>query len=586
MKSSISAHCRFWLVLILVSAAPCFADEVATPAYTLEVVAPSPVKEAVLQSLDLTRWQSYTGITPEFFELLLAEARTQARGAAETEGYFSAKIDSDVDRSTTPMTVRIRIELGQPTMVTEVSLTVTGEATQTPAGAAQISALKSAWSLPTGTIFRQAAWAAAKGSAVRALAVDRYAAARLTASQATIDPETRTAQLTVSIDSGPPFDFGQLEISGLQDYAPALVQNLTTFRPGDPYSAERLDTFVRRLNGSGYFSSAEATISTDPAAAPAAPVRVRVIEAPRRKISTGIGFSTDTLYRGQLTYDTTLVDRNALRVRTDLDIESKIQSATLRLRPAPSTPLYADGYSTIFAHTDISGLRTDEGTLDWTRKSSNERNQTTYLIGAYASRQIPSGAVSADAHALYFEYGRTWRNVDNLLTPGRGNILNLQIGVAPPGASTTGFARGIAQFAQWIPLNAATDLVLKAEAGAVSAKLAQDVPIQLLFRTGGDTTVRGYEYQSLGPRVGDATVGGKYYALASVEVVRWVAPSWGVAIFVDAGNAADNARDLSPALGYGVGARLRTPIGPFRLDVAYGQETHGVRLHLSVGLSF
>ncbi len=118
MKSSISAHCRFWLVLILVSAAPCFADEVATPAYTLEVVAPSPVKEAVLQSLDLTRWQSYTGITPEFFELLLAEARTQARGAAETEGYFSAKIDSDVDKSTTPMTVRIRIELGQPTMVT------------------------------------------------------------------------------------------------------------------------------------------------------------------------------------------------------------------------------------------------------------------------------------------------------------------------------------------------------------------------------------------------------------------------------------------------------------------------------------
>jgi translocation and assembly module TamA len=68
--------------------------------------------------------------------------------------------------------------------------------------------------------------------------------------------------------------------------------------------------------------------------------------------------------------------------------------------------------------------------------------------------------------------------------------------------------------------------------------------------------------------------------------VRWIADSWGIAAFVDAGNAADRGSDLKPVYGYGVGARLRTPIGPMRLDVAYGEATRTVRLHLSVGLAF
>ena len=54
----------------------------------------------------------------------------------------------------------------------------------------------------------------------------------------------------------------------------------------------------------------------------------------------------------------------------------------------------------------------------------------------------------------------------------------------------------------------------------------------------------------------------------------------------DAGNAIDSLSDIHLAAGYGVGARVRTPIGPFRLDVAYGQDAKSVRLHFSVGLSF
>jgi translocation and assembly module TamA len=98
--------------------------------------------------------------------------------------------------------------------------------------------------------------------------------------------------------------------------------------------------------------------------------------------------------------------------------------------------------------------------------------------------------------------------------------------------------------------------------------------------------VRGYAYQSLGVEEGDATVAGRYYALLSVELIRWFNETWGIAAFVDAGNAFDAGDEFSFAAGYGLGARLRTPIGPFRLDVAYGEQTRKVRLHFSVGLSF
>jgi translocation and assembly module TamA len=74
--------------------------------------------------------------------------------------------------------------------------------------------------------------------------------------------------------------------------------------------------------------------------------------------------------------------------------------------------------------------------------------------------------------------------------------------------------------------------------------------------------------------------------VASVEIDHWINEAFGLAAFVDAGNATDALGSFDPAIGYGVGGRLRTPIGPFRLDVAYGEQVKKVRVHFSVGLSF
>jgi translocation and assembly module TamA len=111
-------------------------------------------------------------------------------------------------------------------------------------------------------------------------------------------------------------------------------------------------------------------------------------------------------------------------------------------------------------------------------------------------------------------------------------------------------------------------------------------PAAFLFRAGGDQSVRGYGYQSLGVTEGDATVGGRYLTTGSVEVVQWLTPQWGAAVFVDFGNAANTLQDLKPLYGYGLGARWKSPVGPIGADIAYGQETGEYRMHFNIGVAF
>ena len=152
------------------------------------------------------------------------------------------------------------------------------------------------------------------------------------------------------------------------------------------------------------------------------------------------------------------------------------------------------------------------------------------------------------------------------------------------------FSRAYGRLTWYKPLGGDWYATLRTEAGQVFARDSVGVPDTLLFRAGGDESVRGYAYRTLAPVDIDGTIiGGNVLATASVEVAHPLAPSlpnlWG-AVFVDAGRAALSWTDFKPARGYGVGVRYRSPVGPLRVDLAYGEELRKFRLHLSVGIAF
>ena len=144
-----------------------------------------------------------------------------------------------------------------------------------------------------------------------------------------------------------------------------------------------------------------------------------------------------------------------------------------------------------------------------------------------------------------------------------------------------------------VPLGAGDSrLALRAEGGAVIGARQARLPATQLFRTGGDATVRGYAYRSIGIPLGGNWVGpGRLMALGSVEWQRPIAQQrWpGLlehVLFVDVGSVANHASDLRAHWGVGTGLRLITPVGPMELDLAYGLQSHEVRLHMRVGFNF
>ena len=554
--------------------------------YRVDIDAPGDIAAALRGAVDLIRWQDYEDMTEDLFDRLQRDAVPQAREAAATQGFFSASVDVKVDRTATPVRVSLRVIPGTPTRIERVAIDVTGPAEESPAGRAAISKLRDEWLLPKGDVFRQETWTAAKRVAVSMLAASSYAAAKLTASEAKIDPTANSADLSVSIDSGPPFRIGAIEIQGLKKYTPELVRNFANVHPGDPFGQEALDDYVRRLLASGYFASVQASIDTNVENADSATVTLSVLEAPARRLEFGAGYSTDTQYQGSISYTDLNVDDHGLQMYASARVESKVQQADLRFVRPPNESGWIDTYATGIQRTDIENLVTRTAAVTWRRRGISERSTPAFGIGFYGNEQTPSGFPTERAHALYVDGEYTWRDVDNLLQPTRGWMVNGQLGAGVPGASTESFARAIGRAIAWWPFTRSDVLIARADVGAVIAQSRVGVPSNFLFRTGGDTTVRGYAFESLGVALGDAVVGGRYQAVTSAEVNHWFNETWGLAAFVDAGNATDELNDFHLALGYGVGGRLRTPIGPFRLDIAYGQDVHSVRVHFSVGLSF
>jgi translocation and assembly module TamA len=107
------------------------------------------------------------------------------------------------------------------------------------------------------------------------------------------------------------------------------------------------------------------------------------------------------------------------------------------------------------------------------------------------------------------------------------------------------------------------------------------------FFAGGDVSVRGYAYNSLGPTdpLG-AVIGGSNLLVGSVEIDQQIAGNWAIAAFVDSGNAYDKIKDFDPATGVGAGIRWFSPLGPIRIDIAVPLEKDApddYRLHITLG---
>jgi translocation and assembly module TamA len=557
--------------------------------YAIEMQVPLAQRSMMESHLDLYRWRDNERMDENQLRRLVRLAPAQIAEFLATLGYYDPQISVSLESSEDDKwRVLVTIVPGEVVRVGSIDLQLKGPLADGSTQSRQrLSAIQQSWSLGENAVFRHEDWEAAKRNALKSLLLDGFPAATVAESHATVDQVSRTVNLQLVLDSGPAFTFGALDVKGLKRYPMSIVERLNPIRPGDPYSQARLLELQSRLQDSAYFAGATVTVEADAERNLLVPIQVEVTENLSRKLGFGMGLSTDVGGRGQVDYrDLNFLDR-AWRLSSALKLDSRSQSLGAEVQLPLTEDGYRDSVSSLMERADIQGEITNKLVLGGKRSLSRGKNESSYGVRYFLEQQEVAGVRNEPATALVPNYSWTRRDVDNLVYPTQGYLLTLQADVAAKSLfSDRDFVRGYGRIVYFYPMGKRDQLVLRGELGAVASEGRDGIPTDFLFRTGGDQTVRGYAYQSLGISERNAIVGGRYLAVASAEYVHWFVPQWGAAAFVDWGNAADSLGDLKPVRGYGVGARWKSPVGPLNLDVAYGDKTQALRLHFSVGFSF
>jgi translocation and assembly module TamA len=567
--------------------------------YELDVAAPEDVRPLLRNYLDLARFQNAPateGINTAELDRLVAAAPAQVRTLLETEGYFDAKVvvTRSVGAQGLPL-LRVQVDVGPRTRIEAFTLDAEGPLkAAADAGDAkaveQLATWRRQWLLQPGEPFRQSDWSSAKNTAIANLRAEGYPAAEWKNTNAQVDAPTQLAQLNLVVDSGPLFRLGALKIEGLERHDDSTVRRLVTYTPGAPHSERLLLDFQERLQKVGLFEGASVEIDPDPAKADAAEVRVRVKELPLQQATIGVGYSANTGPRVTLEHTTRRVFDLPWIAKNKFELGPDLQVWQGDLTSHPREGLYRNLVGGTWERLDSA----DELRTSWSarlgRTQDTPRIERLYFA-EYVHTRLETSAGDSNDEALSYNYHWVYRDVDSVLLPTRGATYSAQgaVGYARSTTQENGpFTRAYGRVTWYRPLGARLATV-RAEAGQVFVADNIGVPDPLLFRAGGDESVRGYAYRTLGPTVNGTVTSGRVLFSGSAELARPISarqPAFLWAVFVDAGNAAFEWKDLRPAFGYGVGLRWRSPVGPLRLDLAYGEEVRKVRGHLSVGIAF
>ncbi|AVR98597.1 autotransporter assembly complex protein TamA [Pseudoduganella armeniaca] len=571
--------------------------------YNVRINAPGDLDDLLEENLDLLRYRGNPRTDREQLRRMVRTTPAQAKTLLATEGYYSPEVTVRLDDSGGTPNVIVDVTPGEPVLVGAVEIVLNGFES-TGESPFDKEALRASWPLPEGEIFKQDDWERAKRAILRAVVQTRYPRAQLTESVATVDPETHRALLRVALDSGPEMRFGELKIEGLKRYPESVIRNLNVIQPGDVYNEAALQSFQAKLQDTGYFSGVEVSADLNalisqqrdaaadkqagtpqPATIAPLPLLVRVVENKRKNASVGVGISTNTGARTSVSYDDLAIW--GLRMKSALTLEQKKQNAHADFFFPTTKDGYNDSFGAALDREDIEGetIRSASvyGKRAWGTPQLERSISAEYLN---ESRSV-AGAEPTHAASLPFTYAVTWRKLDNLVFPTKGYVLNATAGGAVlPILTDEKFIRVTARGITYRPLNPKNLFIFRGELGALKSGNKHGVPATYLFRAGGDNSVRGYGYQELGVREGDATVGGRYLLTASAEYQYWFKPNWGAAAFYDTGNAADSLSDIHPKSGYGIGARYKSPVGPINVDLAYGHAVRKGRLHFSLGFTF
>jgi surface antigen len=548
----------------------------------------SEVKSMLEEYLPLITQQQDEELDKEQVGFLAEETPDNVKTMLKTKGYFNGSVNVQDNGSS----YTVAVNPGPRTKIDNVSVAILGDILSDNNLAEYYQKAMANWQQPVGEYFDQDGWSGSKTSVLSAVTRKKYPLAKLSNSQATVNPNNNTADLNVTVESNRPIYFGDFEITGTRRYPENVVAGLARFKPGAPYDLDLLLDFQQALEQNGHYSGASVQADFDRLQGDRVPVKVNVTEVKRHKLETGVRYDSEYGLGGRIGYDYyNLFNKGYIgSVVWDMDKYETTLAAGI------SQPRNSEGK---YWTTNTSYNRSTTQNLEKRALTSGiwrvrDRNGIESRLGIEfitEDRKVPDTNYDLGrSHATMLTASWKRQNIETELRPENGYYLDGKIGATLGNfLSSTTMARATARAGYfYTPENKKLGtFIVRGQAGYVYAREGEDVPSSLMFRTGGASSVRGYELDSIGlAGPNNSVLPDRALLVGSLEYQFPITKSVSGAVFHDVGDAAGNFKRMSMKHGTGLGVRWFSPVAPFSFDVAYGHQDKKLRWHISLGTRF
>lgn len=526
-------------------------------------------------------------VNPLWLNHYLKQLPRKLQGLLEPLGYYHAQFQTTQKKTAgDKVELQVQIDLGPAVILVERTIELTEDLPRRPR-----LTLK-AFPLKVGDVLRQDFYEKGKGELLAQLRDQGFLNAHFVVQRLEIDRNLNQARIQLKIQSGLRSRFGVIRFEGADDYPEKFLRRYLAFKTGQVFDDRRLAQTQKSLRDADLFQRVLVVPQLDQAEGEELPVTIELTPRKRYSLRPGIGYGTDTGARVGLSFRDQNVWQLGHRFELDLLEAQRLRNLTGSYRfPGDQnrdTELRLHGG---YRAENLDSYASDSVYLEAEQSYgfNNNRIGTIFVRGQFERSDIA-------ANSLY----------NGFLMPG---LRYHEIQLPEKTGKGYGFQiRGEVRFARQnffsdfsltqiladgsLVFDLLPKLSLRLHAQGATSLLDDplaEIPASLRFFAGGDRSVRGYAYQSLGPRNDEGQiVGGKQLAVGSIELNTKVHQNWGLALFVDAGNAFNRWNDLSLAVGAGFGVRYATPVGPLQIDLAnpVSEKKFSPRLHLGIGFGW
>ncbi len=498
-------------------------------------------------------------------------------------GYYNGNFIRKIEKQEKCWKVELSIEPGIRTKIEVVDVKIEGEANEDK----EFLTLLENLPVQKGDYLRHDKYENIKELIGATAQIRGYFDGKYTQHKLKINKTKNLAKISINYNSGLRYRIGEVKYdrTSLNN---DLFRKYLSVKSGDFYQNSNITKTYQDLSGNGYYADVEIKVLIDQRQDGVVPVEIKLIKSNRRTYAVGVGASTDTGPRLRLEHKNRRVNRKGHNYDAKLLLSPVISNLSFNYKIPIGQP-QSDFISLQIgaAHEDTDSSESDSILANVGRTKLRANGWLENIFVEFLQEDFEVG--EDDEESSLVMPGISWNKTrsNNPIYPTRGYHLSLETRAATQALlSDVDLVQLKFNSKGILPLGQKARFLTRFEAGYNFVDDFTVLPASLRFFAGGDNSLRGYEYESLGPEdnAGDV-VGGEGLVVGSVEVDYLFKPKWAIAAFADGGNAFE-VNDIQIKKSVGVGARWRSPIGPVKIDLAFpieDDDADNFRIHFSLG---